>query len=131
MNAEATAEWKALPRIARIYSVYVLGLLIFYLALPAISYLIFWGALPKIGLSVIYGFLLEPAISLRFLLLLTGQPPIRSSPLALGFFSIIVDFSAAVYLVSNDLCSIRNRIISLNLDLYLRRFLAGLPRDSE
>lgn len=89
MNAEATAEWKTLPRIAQIYSVYLLGLLIFYLALPAISYLIFWGALPKIGLSMIYGFLLAPAISLRFLLLLTGQLPIRSSPLALGFFLLL------------------------------------------
>ncbi len=89
LGANAMYEWKTLSRIARAYLLSMLGILTLYLASPTISYFIFWGNLPRFSLATIHGLLLMLALSLRLLLLLTGQLNFRSSQHAVGYALLI------------------------------------------
>ncbi len=89
MDIRIVDVWKTLPKMARVYLLYTLGLVILYLVLPAISYLIFWKTLPKFSLSMLCGLLLMPALILRPLLILTRQLPIRGRYLALGYLLLL------------------------------------------
>ncbi|MGB9898199.1 hypothetical protein, partial [Thermanaerothrix sp.] len=88
-GGQKTQVLESHPRLRVAYLMYMITLLIFYLATPALSYLIFWGEIPRLQLSAIHGLFLAFAFGLRFLLLLTGQMPVRNGYLALGYLLLI------------------------------------------
>ncbi|MGB9521151.1 MAG: O-antigen ligase family protein [Anaerolineales bacterium] len=88
-GGQKTQVLESHPRLRVAYLMYMITLLIFYLATPAFSYLIFWEELPQLQLSAIHGLFLAFAFGLRFLLLLTGQMPVRNGYLALGYLLLV------------------------------------------
>jgi len=76
-------------KLARLYLVWALGLLVFYLVSPTISYLIFWGVFPRFSITLVTGLLLAAALGFRLLLLVTGQLPFRGKQLILAYLLLL------------------------------------------
>jgi hypothetical protein len=83
------ATFSKMDKPVQLYLMWALGLLVFYLVSPVISYLIFWGVLPRFKITLVSGMLLATTLGFRLLLLVTGQLPFRSRQLALAYLLLL------------------------------------------
>jgi hypothetical protein len=83
------ATFSKMDKPVQLYLMWALGLLVFYLVSPVISYLIFWGVLPRFKITLVSGMLLATTLGFRLLLLVTGQLPFHSRQLALAYLLLL------------------------------------------